>query len=86
MRRWLKQVLVAVDQLCNALAGGWADETISARCWRLRQRRGWERLRRMVDAVALLFRDKIHCEESYRSEQLRLQCPPELRSPDNHLS
>ena len=77
---WLKQVLVAFDQFVNTLIGGWADETFSARCWRLRDRTVWGALRLVVDA--LLFFDKNHCEESYKSELLRLQCPPELRPPE----
>ena len=78
---WLKQVVVAVDQLFNALIpGGWADETLSARCWRLRSRKAWGAARRVIDIVALLFRDKNHCEASYRSEMLRLQSPPETRT------
>ncbi len=77
---WLKQVLVALDQLVNALIpGGWADETFSARCWRLRSRKTWGAARRVIDIVALLFRDKNHCEVSYQSELLRLQSPPETR-------
>ena len=76
----LKQVLIALDQLLNSLLpGGWADETLSARCWRLRDKRGWGIARRVVDAVALLFRDPNHCEVSYQSEEKRLQCPPGLR-------
>jgi len=27
----VKQILIAVDQLGNALLGGWADETLSSR-------------------------------------------------------
>lgn len=34
-RIWAHQVFVAVDQLVNALLAGWADETISARAFRL---------------------------------------------------
>ena len=35
-RSWGHEVFVAVDQLINAaLFAGWADETISARCYRL---------------------------------------------------
>lgn len=30
----IKQVLIALDQLANTLAGGYADETISSRCYR----------------------------------------------------
>jgi hypothetical protein len=69
---WLKQVAVAVDQLVNALAGGWADETLSSRAYRESPR-----LERLINA--LLWFDKDHCYESYVSEQLRNQCPPELR-------
>lgn len=77
---WLKQVAVAVDQLVNALIpGGWADETFSARCWRLRARPAWDIARRVIDSAALLGGDKNHCEASYRSELLRLQSPPETR-------
>lgn len=77
IKHWFKQVLVALDQCCNALAGGWADETFSARCWRLREQPFWGALRFMVDT--LFFFDPSHCEESYKSEVLRLQCPPEVR-------
>ena len=34
-RIWAHQVFVAVDQLVNAILAGWADETISARAFRL---------------------------------------------------
>lgn len=73
-----KQILIAVDQLCNTLFGGWADETFSARCWRLEPRsRGWAFLRRLVDG--LFFLAPRHCEESYKSEAERAQCPAEYR-------
>ena len=74
---YAKAVLIAVDQLLNAVLCGWPDETLSSRCWR------WDRdgvrhwPRRLVDA--LFFWEKEHCRESYESEQLRMQMPPELR-------
>lgn len=82
LRQWLKQVLVALDQALNALLGGWADETLSSRCWRLRHLPAWGTARRVLDAVAGLLGDKDHCRASYNSEWLRLQCPPELRPRD----
>ena len=82
LRRWGKQVLVALDQLVNALCGGWADETISSRCWRHRDKPGWKQLREALDGGAALLGDVDHYRASYASERLRLQCPPELRSPD----
>ena len=78
LRRVPLQVAIALDQLCNALAGGWADETFSARCWRLRNNgKGWALARAFVDAV--FFFDPEHCKESYESERTGRQLPPELR-------
>lgn len=74
-----KQVLIAADQLLNSLVGGWADETFSARCWRLRERgRGWSALRWLVDGI--FFWDPEHCAESWRSEAQRTQLPGEYQS------
>jgi hypothetical protein len=67
------QTLIAFDQFLNALLfGGWADETISARAWR-----EFPRLAKVIDAV--FWFDPDHCFESYVSEQLRSQSPPEQR-------
>ena len=70
LKFWFWQVAIAIDQLGNALAGGWADETWSSRCWR-EGRTNWIR--------ALEILEKDHCFESYMSERLRLQSPPEHR-------
>ena len=67
-----KAVLIAFDQLVNAIGGGWPDETLSSRAWR------WHR--RVIDCVAALLGDKNHCEESFNSERLGRQLPPEARS------
>ncbi len=72
------QVLIALDQLFNAILNGWADETLSARCWRLRNhRKQWAILRGVVDA--LFFWQGNHCEQAYQSEVLRLHSPPSER-------
>ena len=81
-----KSVLIALDQLLNAIFGGWPDETISSRAFRWSRDgvRHWPR--RVIDALFFLDRDKDkgrrHCELSYLSEQLRLQLPPEMRDRD----
>ena len=82
-----RQLLIAFDQFCNVLIcmimcpkeEAWADETFSSHCyrWDIRGLRGWPR--KAVDAIALLFMDRDHCKESYESERLRRQMPPELR-------
>ena len=69
----LKQIAIAVDQLFNALRGGWADETISAWLYRTRSP-----LAKYVDAA--FFWQQNHCYESYKSERLRRQLPPEYRT------
>lgn len=76
MSYW-KKVLIAVDQLANALLAGWPDETISSRAWRWEQDgvRAWPR--RLIDR--LFFWEPNHCHESYVSEREGRQLPPELR-------
>ena len=78
MSRRLDQIPIAIDQLINTIFGGWADETISSRAWRMRgKNRGWESLRKVIDS--LFFWQERHCQSAYESEKNRLQCPPELR-------
>lgn len=76
---YCKAVFIGLDQLINALFGGWPDETISSRAWRweLAGVRSWPR--RLLDGLALIFGDKDHCRESFESERLGGQLPPELR-------
>jgi len=74
----VKQALIALSQLLNTLfLGGYADETTSSRCWRMRDKSAaWNLLFGFVD---WLF-GAGHCEASYYSEMERLQFPPELRN------
>jgi hypothetical protein len=72
------QILIAIDQLLNAIFGGYADETISARAWRCRnKKRRWKIARAVIDG--LFYFDKDHCYLSYVSERDRAQMPPEYR-------
>lgn len=76
---WLKQTLIAFDQLLNAaLCGGWADETMSSVAWRMEQEgRPFGVMRRVIDA--LFFFDKDHCRTSFEAERSRQHLPPEAR-------
>jgi hypothetical protein len=74
------QVLVALDQLVNTLAGGYADETISSRAYRGKLK-GRPRLARIING--LFFWQADHCREAYESELNRSQLPPELRSAND---
>lgn len=61
------RVLIAVDQLVNALLGGDPDETLSARAWRLEgQTKRWKVTRIFIDT--LFFLQPSHCKQAYESE------------------
>jgi hypothetical protein len=68
----IKQFWISVDQCFNVLFGsGWADETLSAYCWR--------KSNKFCKVINFIFMDPYHCMESYRSEIERQQLPPEYR-------
>lgn len=78
------QFLLAVDQLLNTLiyakgeGFGMADESISARSWRLRYTgRNWLYAHKVIDF--LFFWQDQHCKTAYISEQLKKQLPKEYR-------
>lgn len=80
---YAKRVLISLDQALNVIVlFGREDETVSARCWRLRNVFPWNLARCLIDTVALLFNDKNHCEESYQSELRGRQLPKEYRPQD----
>ena len=71
------RILIALDQFFNTLCNGWPDETLSSRCWRwhLARKRSWPQ--QLIDT--LFFWDTNHCKESFESERIGRQLPPELR-------
>lgn len=73
------QVLLAVDQLANALLAGMADETLSARTWRNRDS-GKRRWRVALVVINTLFGDDNHCRDAFEAERTRRQLPPEYRT------
>lgn len=68
----MMQVLIAFDQLINAMLGGMADETLSARAHR-QHRRGNSLARNLINAIFFWQRD--HCGESFASEFARKHLP-----------
>ena len=71
----MKQVLIAVDQVFNTLLGGMADETLSARAYRQRDKHPW----RMWVIDRLFFFDGEHCYNSWLSEINRKHLPTVYR-------
>ena len=77
MRKYIFHVLLALDQLLNALMFGYADESISARSYRLRRYFVWYWLMVLIDKV--FFWHKAHCKESYFAEVDRHHLPKDYR-------
>ena len=75
----IKQILIGIDQLFNTLTGGYADETLSSRAWRLyaRNKLSGRILKPLIDT--LFFWQKDHCYNSFLSEVERRQLPREFR-------
>ena len=66
MKDYLKCLLIALDQMLNAVFCGWPDETLSSRAWRLSISGGSDWPRKAIDTVAAMLGDKDHCHQ-YRS-------------------
>jgi hypothetical protein len=75
----MKQILIALDQLFNALLGGYADETLSSRAWRLyiKDKLSGKILKPSIDFI--FFFQKDHCYNSFLAELNRRQLPKEFR-------
>jgi len=78
------QFLIALDQALNCLVwsavDGWgtADETLSARAWRLKgSSRFWSTFRAVVDVM--FFWQRNHCWSAYDAEFERRQLPSHYR-------
>lgn len=77
MKIWLYHILIALDQLFNALTGGAADETFSSRCYRgaILSKQPKKRWKVWYHLVNGLFCDVEHCHKAYDSEVKRRQYP-----------
>lgn len=75
------QVLIAIDQLVNALLGGLADETLSARAHRMRAKghKWWGWTAGFIDR--LFFWQQDHCLDAYLAEVRRRQLPNHYNQP-----
>ncbi|HEZ0779964.1 TPA: DNA helicase UvrD [Neisseria meningitidis] len=70
IKKYAYHVLVAIDQLFNALTGGAADETLSSRTYRgarlsPKPKTSWKVLYTLING---LFFDRQHCRQAYISE------------------
>ncbi|PRL98380.1 hypothetical protein BV011_01754 [Haemophilus influenzae] len=70
LTRYGYHVIIAIDQLFNALTGGAADETLSSRTYRgailtENPKKRWQVLYRVINGI---FFDRNHCKTAYESE------------------
>ena len=77
LKRYGYHVMIAIDQLFNALTGGAADETLSSRTYRgailaENPKKRWRVLYRVINGI---FFDSNHCKTAYESELNRKQYP-----------
>lgn len=77
---WGLNVAIALDQLANALIGGMADETLSARAHRARVKghRYWGWTANGIDR--LFFWQPQHCLQAHQAELARAQLPKNYQS------
>lgn len=81
LKTWGYHVLIAIDQLFNALIGGAADETLSSRtyCGAVLAKYPRKRWRIWYRVINALFFDANHCKTAYESEIKRRQYPVEFQ-------
>jgi hypothetical protein len=78
----MTQFLIAFDQMVNTLVYikddgfGYADETLSARAWRLREQSSWP----YKTINWLFFWQKDHCKNAYDEEVNNKQLPQDYRT------
>lgn len=78
MKWYLINLAYALDQLINALFGGWCDETMSSHAYRLhRDGKSFGWLMGVYDTI--FFWQDSHCDSAYHHEMTRYQFPPEMR-------
>ena len=75
LKRYGYHMVIAIDQLFNALTGGAADETLSSRTYRgailaEKPKKRWRVLYRFINSI---FFDSNHCKTAYESELNRKQ-------------
>lgn len=75
----LLQVAISLDQFVNTLFGGHADETLSSRAWRCKNKsKRWFYAWKFIDF--LFFWQDNHCKRAYMSEQLRKHLPNDFNN------
>jgi len=75
-RPYYMSVLIALDELANAILGGWSGETISSRSYRLWKERD---IAFPMQFINFIMCNKSHCLEAYEVEVHHDYLPKEER-------
>lgn len=75
IKSYFYNLLIAIDQLANALTNGYPDETLSSRAYRLHKRYWYANFAKMFIDVLFLWQTKDHCKKAYESELKRKHFP-----------
>lgn len=75
---YFKNLLISIDQLFNTVLGGAPDETLSAACYRLKDRQPYKVFRIIIDFI--FFWEKEHCKKSYDAEYEKKHLPKSYNS------
>lgn len=83
LKRYCKSVLVSIDQLINAVLGGYPDETFSSRVYRksVARQKFWEVLHWIIDKM--FFWEENHCYNAYKNELSGKYSPNEIKNNSN---
>ena len=75
--KYCHKVGLGLDQLLNAIIGGYPDESLSARAYRWHRdgKRSWPK--RCINAMFFWMKD--HCKSAYKCEVELRHMPPEYR-------
>lgn len=87
MLKFIKNLLLSIDQTGNVFLMGSADETISARSYRegeLNGKKYWKLMRSFVDT--LFWFEKDHTKKAYEAEQARCHMPSDYRKDSSVCS
>lgn len=80
IKQYIKNVFIWIDQGLNTvILFGYPDETLSSRFYRWYRDDKCKYPMIILDKIANIFNDKEHCYNSYLSEKLNRQLPPEFR-------
>lgn len=75
-KEWVYQNGIALDQWCNVFFfNGSADETMSARCFRLNHIRAYRALEQFINVLFYPFHGPDHCRNAYIKEVRGRQLP-----------